>query len=357
MSKSTAKKQTDPQEKNKYHEPEETSSAAENADIGKPPVDFDPITDEAAINRAHTTTGTQQQTGPMPEYKIKDPVIDEQNQGAADQPPGKEKEPEQWNEDVKDLPPGAKEAGAEFVADKAIWLYGEAKNFIGNQFIPIKEKKLVKLEAKGEIDLTLPLIMTQADGTHINVPAITAIREFNTDARDPFPIRPEFVEVAKPILTEEFSKRGIAVTPMQQLAIAVGMDLYQDAQIAMELRRRHDNLIDAFKEATRYYRQSNGTVKGNFAPPPQTPAPETGIAPEPEIFVEETEINVAQQQASYDQAASSNLTGIIDQIQGKRGMGAPVNEAYQEQLAKERGGKPKRRIIKRKRTTPTKKAA
>ena len=184
---------------------------------------------------------------------------------------------------------------------------------------------------------------------------------FNNKCKSPFKLREGFRNVARPILISEFKKRGIGLTPMQRLLVALGVDLKKDIQqIVIPIKAQGAMIIDALKETTMYYKGYGGAPKTTAA---YTPAPsESGseVHEESEATSNGQPVTSNQEPVINQQGASDNLTNVIDEIQLKRGSGSAVSQEYQEEIAsdirrRQQTGKPirkRKKYVKKKKYNP-----
>lgn len=260
-------------------EPEETSGQIPAANVVE---DADMLTEEAPIDRTHASVNA---TGPTvnewtpPPYQ---PGIGE-DIGAE---PGKTPENQQQeyvNPDLMDLPEDDKLEGATYMADLAIEGYGEVKKELGNQFLPIKQRRLRKLEERGLIDQNI-LLPKRGGGF---APAETFIENYNQKARNVFGVREKFRQEVRPILIKEFAKKGIGLTPWQRIGWAVVMDLKEDMKIAMGLRAAADEIVEAMKDMTATIKEqgyaNTGSAQPAAAPAAEQP-PQPAAQPQPIVF-------------------------------------------------------------------------
>lgn len=246
-------------DENEIHEPEEKTAAAPAADV----VDSDILTGDSVHERGHASVSA---TGPTVGEWTPPPYQPGMNEEAEPGTAEKEPDPREFvNPDMTDLPESDKLEGATYMADMAIEVYGEGKKELGNLLLPIKNRRLRRLEEKGLIDQDI-MLPRRGGGF---APAGDFIANYNQKATDVFGVRPKFREEVRPILIKEFAKKGIGLTPWQRIGFAVFMDLKEDMKIAMGLRATADEIIEAMKEMTEAVRQHGygGATQQTTAPP------------------------------------------------------------------------------------------
>jgi hypothetical protein len=268
--------------KEEIHEPGEEAATTTNAEVVTEVLD--PLTSEPIIERDHTNiSGSSQQAAstPMEEYTPRIAPDEEKMEGM---PSEEEPTYDQMNEQMKNMPPEAQEEAAGYAADMVLGLYGEGKRMLGNEMLLFKSKRLNKMHSEGVIDLDMPIpYASDVKDTPTFIPARHAIYSYNEIARDAFGLRPKFVENVRPILVNEFKKRGVGITPMMYLGLQVAGDLRKDFVKFQQLSNANTAIMEAMKEATRYYRE-HGRMQSQGAtivtpPPPSAPVNETQPAP------------------------------------------------------------------------------
>lgn len=294
---------------NNFQEPEEKISHTPSAAVI---VDTDMLVDEPVIDRSHTGGQGTGETVPEwtpPEFSGTIEEDEQEEQKPTDHPFA--------NDELMDLPEGEKAEAATYMADMALSVYGETKREIGNALIPIKKRRIIKLEEKGLIDTSIPI--KSREGGYF--PAQHYIDNYNEKATDVFGLRENFVKEVRPILIKEFAKKGIGLTPWQRIGVAVALDLKEDVKIAMGLRGTANEIIEAMKETTAAY---NGYRPATAAPPPPPPPQQQQSAPVTEVHAEEiieTVIPPIVQQQPFE---TTNPVDSFEHIQNNRGGGAPM---------------------------------
>jgi len=314
-------------------EPEERTGATPTATMQ----DTDILTEDQVHERGHATVSA---TGPTVNEWKPPPYQPGMGDDAA---LGGEKQPEPQpsdfvNPDMMDLPEDEKLAGATYMADMAIEIYGEGKKELGNLLLPIKNRRLRRLEEKGLIDQDI--MLPRRDGGY--APASDFIDSYNQKATDVFGVREKFRSEVRPILIQEFAKKGIGLTPWQRIGFAIFMDLKEDMKIAMGLRAMGEEIIETMKEMTETIRQ-NAHIRSE-------PAPAAPVAEQPPAQ------HAQQAQAAAHVFDPSNPAKAFDDIQAARGGAAaqppPANTSPGNSLLKVK--RPRKRAPYKKKDKPVK---
>jgi len=187
--------------------------------------------------------------------------------------------------------------------ETAIYLYCKIKesavNFVGKT----SPRKLTKLERQGKIDRNWAVFF---DGTTQKVWTVAQMVEaVNKDVEKAGKTDPAFIEKIRPLLLDEFTKRGWALSPQQNIFILLGQDILQTVQTVGAIKLGvNDMLNKAMKEyevesrgggfsQRQIYNKGFFTTVDNphFQPPVQQPVtniqPETTPAPPPPPVEEE----------------------------------------------------------------------
>lgn len=172
-----------------------------------------------------------------------------------------------------------KKAGAEHLATIILDTY-EQINSWGNMFLKIPEKKIRKLQAEGELDLSIQV--PTADGSTIS--AGEFIEEFNNQTKDTLVVSREFKKDVKPPLVRILEKRGAGMTDEQYVLFAFGKDIAVKSVLIYQMKSTANDLINALVENTAAIK-SSGVVS---QPKPSTPKP-TEPKPTPTTTYEPTE--------------------------------------------------------------------
>lgn len=274
-------------------EPGESKESIPNAtttdNVSSDIKDKDPIMEEPIIEREHTQQ-PQPGTGsaPMPEYKPPPPPEGEETTDQAEGPAEQEEVPhyEEMNKSMKDMTPESRHESATFMGEMALGIYGEGKRILGNKLLLFDMKKLRKMHDKGEIDLDVPIPYGPGEWVKFG----EAIKAYNKRSENVFGLRKWFHDRALPILVAEFEERGIGLSRLQYLGLLVATDLKNEIAIGMKVYGEHTDLIDAGREAAKYWKQAGSPPapkKEEMVTPPPPPPPEPP-PPEPPAPIPDT---------------------------------------------------------------------
>ena len=172
------------------------------------------------------------------------------------------------NPSLKDLPDSEKKEGAKYVAKMVMDIYEQAHVWI-NTTLPIHQKKLRKLQAEGQIDLSMPV----SDASGGTVSAGDVINEFNNEVKDALTVDPKWKKETMPILEEVLSKRGAAMTAEQMLLFQFGKDIGIKTIQTIGIKKQQEEIIQLLVDLKERYEGSGGS--GYMPQRPQaTPQPE-----------------------------------------------------------------------------------
>ena len=163
------------------------------------------------------------------------------NQSQSQQPP-KEK-PEPVNPKVSELSEKDRLLAAENTVDLFLSVYDKAHEWV-RPLAKIKDKKINALERTGLISPTDTIHV--GNGNHLTAREIIA--DTNKGIEEVLTPDPTFNASVRPFLVREFSKRGLALTDLQQIAIKFGMDIAGKAAGLIEVRKNLNDILNSFKE-------------------------------------------------------------------------------------------------------------
>lgn len=313
------------------NEPEEIQSSATQAEVI---VDSDMLTEESMIDR----TGASERASGAEVEEWNFPSNTSAEYEANGEETFQEEKNEYRQEEKRDLPPNAKNSGTELVVNQILKGWKFLKSEGGKLLAVIPEKKLDKLQKRGEIDLAMPL---KVEGGQIAT-AGEIIESHNDEAIrviEENSLSPEFVDEIKPLLIEELNKKGIALTNVQQIMIIAGLDLVSFGRVIKPLFESRLELIAAFKDATQEYKNYNSTNRFNqYQPQPQqsAPAPANNQTSSSDFATKEgsTETGDSSNNAS-DFVIPHNPGDMVSDIQGSRGGGNPIHSGGLPDFSKE----------------------
>ena len=294
-----------------FNEPEETTVQQETIKADK-----EMLVDEPIIDRAHAAAHSTGET--TPEWTP--PPFQGEQQPPDDQEAGEQPASEFATPGYEELSEQDKEKGSVIVANILVDGYENIWEEGANMFLPISQKAIDKLEESGKVDFSMP-VPTRDSGT---ITAGQAIENFNEEATDVLEPDPEFKPKVVPIIASELAKRNIGITPLQQLLYHVGIDVFGKVREIRKVWIAKVNLINAFKEATLYYR---GGGRYPAPAPPQQPNPE------PQQHYQQEEPPAANQQPpvmnnpspATEMFDTTNPIDAFEKIQsGRDGSGSPI---------------------------------
>lgn len=174
------------------------------------------------------------------------------------------------NPSMNEATDAEKKAGAEHLATIILDTY-EQINSWGNMFLKIPEKKVKKLEAEGELDLSIQV--PTADGNTIS--AGQFIEEFNNQTKDTLVVSREFKKDVKPPLVRILEKRGAGMTDEQYVLFAFGKDIAVKSVLIYQMKSTANDLISALVENTAALKSSGAAP----TPKPSAPKPKPTSTP------------------------------------------------------------------------------
>jgi len=225
-----------------YVEPEEFN---EFKDAEWSPLD-EPVNDKPYASSGIAVT-EEEMKAPIGEPKFGAPPLRKPTPegGTSDKKPEGKPKQEPFNKDFSNLSKKDAEVSAEHSAKMLLngyeWLHNMA-----NQFIPISEKKLNRLQADGEIDLNA--MIPYEYGKEMR--AGDFFMQYNQQVSQVFVVSDEFKEEFVPLCTKVLAKRGIGMTDEQRLAYMVGQDIATKAIMGFQIKKGQKNMIDSIKENT-----------------------------------------------------------------------------------------------------------
>lgn len=235
---------------------------AEDLDIQSSYDDFNPL-GEAVKERSYTRPNIDPSSfsGELEEPVFEAPSFDDfdnaPNSQMADEDPGFA------NPSLNNLDNKEKRYATEQMVDTVLDGY-ERLTALGNNLVQVKESKLKRMYAEGEIN---PSIQIPIDGQGNTVSVDEFVQEFNSQTSEAIKTSPEFKETVRPAMIRVFEKRGIGMTDEQFLMYHFGVDLATKGITIFALRRQMNSIFDMLKE-----------MSGSTPPPPQ-PKPK---APRPQ---------------------------------------------------------------------------
>jgi hypothetical protein len=171
------------------------------------------------------------------------------------------------------LPDADKKLGAEHMAKLIVDGYEQLHTF-ANKGLQIPERKIRKLVAEGEIDLSVQIPYDYGK----TITAGEFMQEFNEQNKDTLTVSKEFKKEVTPVLTRVLQKRGAGVTDEQYLIYLFGKDILVKGVIFSQIRGTMNDMINVIKEYTVAVKENGGVQpqaaeKPRATPPPPPPPP------------------------------------------------------------------------------------
>lgn len=161
---------------------------------------------------------------------------------------------------------------------------------LGNNIVQVKESKLKRMYADGEID---PSIQIPIDSQGNTVSVEEFVKEFNSQTSDAIKTTPEFKETVRPAMVRVFEKRGIGMTDEQFLMYHFGVDLATKGITIFALRKQMTSIFDMLKEMSGSAPAAPTQPKAKPRAEKRREPVEYDVAPEVEsILDEDVDINI-----------------------------------------------------------------
>jgi hypothetical protein len=243
---------------NDYLEPEE--QVDEIIDINP----LDEAVNEKAYSRPNFNASTEDLNRPIEEPRFAPPPIQKPDIQREDP---RKREP--VNPEFDGLPKKEKEMAASHMAKLILQGY-EWIHDLGNKGLKVSEKKLIKLQAEGEMNLNAMIDYDYGK----KMRAGDFFKEYNNQVEGILKVSDEFKEEVTPVLERVLAKRGVAMTDEQLLMFMFGKDIAAKSMMFFQQKQQLNYMIQTIKEAT----------AGQFVQqaPAQTQAPNQAPMPEPQ---------------------------------------------------------------------------
>lgn len=261
------------------------------------------------------------------------------------------------NPAMNNVPDGDKKMGAEHMA-KLIMDGYEQIHVFANKGLQIPERKVRKLVAEGEIDLTVQIPYEYGR----TITAGEFIQDFNEQNKDTLTVSKEFKKEVTPVLTRVLEKRGAGVTDEQFLMYMFGKDILVKGVIFTQIRGTMTDMINVIKEYTVALKENGGAMpnmedKPRATPPP--PPPSSPMEPDntpvtPYVPVDSDDFNFRTNEAVVESTVQKHKVPesgkarlmaqrkrdreIEQAMQRANGSNKP-SSSYQEEIAKRKSGK------------------
>lgn len=175
-------------------------------------------------------------------------------------------------------------AGAEHMAKLIIDGY-EQLHVFGNQYLQINQKKIRKMVAEGEIDLSVQIPYDYGQ----TISAGEFIETFNEQNKDVLTVSKEFKKEVTPVLTRVLAKHGAGLTDEQMLMFLFGKDVFVKGILVYQVKSTTNEMMNVIKDYTTALRENGGIPTPQAAshqtkptpPPSEPPAPAAPKRPTP----------------------------------------------------------------------------
>lgn len=224
-----------------YTEPEENGG------------NFNPLNErvnEKTYSKLNVTANAESLNKPIQEPFFTPPPMNENVTGekTAASASGKSGPPPQdaFNPSMNEIPAGEKAKASEHVAAMIMQGY-EFANQMANKGLMFSEKRLMKLQQAGEIDLVNTAIPYDMEGRVMS--GAEFVKEYNEQQQDAFKVTDEFKAEVTPVLTRVLQKRGVGMTDEQFLMYMFGKDIAIKGVQFFAARSQMNQIINMMKEA------------------------------------------------------------------------------------------------------------
>ena len=153
----------------------------------------------------------------------------------------------------------------------------EGLNSAANAMCKFPAGKLRKLEASGEIDLSVEIPYDYGK----TIPAGEFIKEFNDQNKDTLSVSKEFKKEVLPPLTRVLEKKGAGITDEQMVAYLFVKDIGVKAVLVGQMRSTMTDMINVIVEYTAAMKDGRGVTPQGQPQQPQ-PQPQRPTSPREE---------------------------------------------------------------------------
>ena len=251
---------------------------------------FIDVVNEKPYTQMNVSVGQQQMASPIPEPAFQSNTVSSNENaynmlnsdfgsmgGGGGKPMGNT-----INPSMNDLPDADKKMGAEHMAKLIVDGYEQLHQF-ANKGLQISERKLRKMVAEGEIDLSVQIPYDYGK----TITAGEFVQDFNEQNKDTLSVSKEFKKEVTPVLTRVLAKRGAGVTDEQYLMYLFGKDILVKGVIFTQIRGTMTDMLGVIKEYTEAVKQGNpvpaqGQPKESSPKPPPPPPPQQTYRPQPD---------------------------------------------------------------------------
>lgn len=243
-------------------------------------VDFNPL-DEPVNEKRYTSPNVNANPNdlnkPIEEPRFAPPPMQKKTIPQFEE---KKPKPEPFNPEMRNIPKKETEMAASQMAKLIISGYEWMHKF-ANKGLQISEKKLLKLQAEGEINLNAMIDYDYGK----KIRAGEFFEDYNKQVEGVLYVSETFKEEVTPVLERVLAKRGVGMTDENYLMVLFAKDIADKSIIFFQFKSQLNGVIESIKQASM-------SQFAQQAPPPQprqtsTPPPPT---PEPVIATEPEEV-------------------------------------------------------------------
>lgn len=304
-----------------------------NLEIESGSADYNPL-GEAVKERSYTKPNID---GANLEAEIEEPTFTPPSFEDLDEPAGFEAAEEQpyANPALNDLDDKDKRYATEQMVDVVLDGY-ERITGLANNLVQIKESKIQKMVANGEID-PRTRIPVDAQGNSITISEF--INDYNEQTAEAINTSPEFKKKVRPAMIRVFEKRGIGMTDEQFLMYMFGTDIVQKGAVVVSLRNNMNSMMQLMKDLSQQRMATQAPPPPAPTPSAPTPAPEPAQRANPIVdemeFVEPEEeiIGFQDEGPTFDGAPEFGDPAILSELERL----SEENKAPTEAPKKKRG--------------------
>lgn len=244
-------------------------------------VDFNPL-DEPVNEKRYTSPNVNANPNdlnkPIEEPRFAPPPMQKKTIPQFEE---KKPKPEPFNPDMKNIPKKETEMAAAQMAKLIIQGY-EWMHQLANKGLQISEKKLIKLQAEGEINLNAMIDYDYGK----KIRAGEFFQDYNEQVKNILYVSDTFKEETTPVLERVLAKRGVGMTDENYLLFLFGKDIAEKSMIFFQYKSQMNYMIESIKEATmsQFVQQAPPPPPSQrqSTPPPPPPTPDPVIPTEPE---------------------------------------------------------------------------
>jgi len=283
---------------------------------------------EKPYAQMNVNVGQQQMASPIPEPTYQSNTVSS-NENAYNMlnnefsmnggsPVNSAKDSAPFNPAMNDIPDADKKLGAEHMTKLILDGY-EQLHVFGNSLLKISDRKVRKMVADGEIDLSVQIPYEY--GKTIGVGEF--IEDFNEQNKDTLSVSKEFKKEVTPVLTRVLQKRGAGVTDEQYLGYLFAKDIIVKGVIVTQIRSSMNSMFDVMKEYTQALKENGTMAEGTpykntsqeqTKTPPSSPSDDENPRPQrprptppPPPMTDRSDFNFANNEVVIDSAVQKHI--------------------------------------------------